>query len=86
MMGAVEGGHGLLVAILAVSSLLNIAYLIPIPVRAFFTVSAGSSGPAEIKEAPLSCLVARCRTSLACLILFFFANGLYQFLIKVVRL
>jgi multicomponent Na+:H+ antiporter subunit D len=39
-LGALEAGNELLVAVLMVSSLLNIAYLIPIPVQAFFAKPA----------------------------------------------
>ena len=75
--GALDSGYALLVGVLMVSTLLNIAYLIPIPIRAFF---GGSSEPKKpIKEAPIPCLVAIVTTSTLCVILFFFPFALLQF-------
>ncbi len=75
--GALDSGYAMLVGVLMVSTLLNIAYLIPIPIRAFF---GGSSEPKKpIKEAPIPCLVAIVTTSTLCVILFFFPSALLQF-------
>ena len=75
--GALDSGYALLVGVLMVSTLLNIAYLIPIPIRAFF---GGSSEPKKpIKEAPIPCLAAIVTTSTLCVILFFFPSALLQF-------
>ena len=84
--GAVSAGHTILVAVLMVSSLLNIAYLMPIVVRAFFVgPSANSPGETKIKEAPLFCLIPLCITAAGCLLLFFIANDLYRFLTAIVQ-
>jgi multicomponent Na+:H+ antiporter subunit D len=86
IMGAVSAGHVIVVAVLMVSSLLNIAYLIPVVIRAFFAgPSANSPGETKIKEAPLFCLIPLCITAAGCLILFFFANDLYRFLTAIVQ-
>jgi multicomponent Na+:H+ antiporter subunit D len=75
--GALDSGYAMLVGVLMVSTLLNIAYLIPIPIRAFF---GGSSEPKKpIKEAPIPCLLAIVTTSTLCVILFFFPSALLQF-------
>lgn len=75
--GALDSGYAMLVGVLMVSTLLNIAYLIPIPIRAFF---GGSSEPKKpIKEAPIPCLVAIITTATLCVILFFFPSALLQF-------
>jgi len=75
--GALDSGYAMLVGVLMVSTLLNIAYLIPIPIRAFF---GGSSEPKKpIKEAPIPCLVAIVTTSTLCVIVFFFPSALLQF-------
>ena len=75
--GALDSGYAMLVGVLMVSTLLNIAYLIPIPIRAFF---GGSSEPKKpIKEAPIPCLVAIITTATLCVILFFFPFALLQF-------
>ena len=77
-LGAVEAGQLLLVAVLMLSSLLNIAYLLPIPVRAFFSKPASGTHYTKISEAPKTMLLAMIITSLTCVILFFYPDPLYQ--------
>jgi multicomponent Na+:H+ antiporter subunit D len=77
-MGAVETGQWLLLSVLLISSLLNIAYLLPVPVKAFFGKSRDGTTPARIREAPVSCLIAMTITSLACLLLFFYPDPFYE--------
>jgi len=85
-LGAAEAHHGVLVAVLMISSLLNIAYLLPIPVRGFF--SAPDSGPDDvgIKEAPLFCLVPLCLTAAGGVVLFFFADKIYELLAPIAQI
>ncbi len=73
--GTVERGMYFLTATLMISSLLNIAYLVPIPVRAFMT-PAGQE-PMTLKEAPLMCVVPLCITAVGSVLLFFFAHEIY---------
>lgn len=55
---------------LMLSSLLNIAYLVVIPIKGFFGKAAE---PVEgIKEAPLPCLIGLCIPAAMCLYLFFY--------------
>lgn len=75
-LGTLEAGELLLLATLMVSSLLNIAYLMPIPLRAFLGKTAEEDR--HVGEAPLPCLIAMGVTSLACLLLFFFPQPWYQ--------
>jgi len=77
-LGAVEAGQLLLLGVLMVSSLLNIAYLIPIPVRAFFNKPANGEHYTEVKEAPKAILLAMVITATACIILFFYPDPIYQ--------
>ena len=84
-LGALEAHQIALVAVLMVSSLLNIAYLLPIPLRAFFaksaeSVSAQAVPQQGIKEAPLPCLIAIGVTALGCLVLFFYPTPILQLL------
>ena len=78
VLGTIEAGQLALLAVLLISSLLNIAYLLPIPVRAFFGKAADGTVYTEIKEAPPSCLLAMIVTSLACLVLFFYPGAFYE--------
>jgi len=77
-MGTVETGQWLLLSVLLVSSLLNIAYLLPVPVRGFFGKTRDGTTYSQIREAPVSCLVAMVITSLACLLLFFYPDPFYE--------
>ena len=81
-MGAVETGQWLLLSVLLISSLLNIAYLLPVPVKAFFGNSRDGATHARIKEAPVSCLIAMTLTSVACVVLFFYPDPFYELALK----
>ena len=75
-LGALDAGYGILVGVLMLSTLLNIAYLLPIPLRAFFGQSPKTT--VQYSEAPLPCLVAIGITTAACVTLFFFPGPVYQ--------
>ncbi|MCK5921198.1 MAG: monovalent cation/H+ antiporter subunit D family protein [Methylococcales bacterium] len=77
-LGIVETGQLLLLGVLMFSSLLNIAYLLPIPIRAFFGKPDGGKHYTEIKEAPKTILLAMIITSATCIILFFYPDPFYQ--------
>ncbi|MEA1889568.1 MAG: proton-conducting transporter membrane subunit [Pseudomonadota bacterium] len=77
-LGAIETGQLILLAVLMISSLLNIAYLLPVPVRAFFSKPAGGVHYTEIKEAPKTILLAMIITSATCVILFFYPDPFFQ--------
>ena len=79
--GSVKEGHLVLMGALMVSSLLNIAYLIPIPVRAFMAAEDGKK--IEFKEAPLMCVVPLCITAVGSVVLFFVAQWIYDFLLPI---
>ena len=84
-LGAVEAHQFVFVAVLMISSLLNIAYLMPIVARAFFLAPSTASDHSSIREAPLFCVVPLCMTAAGCLALFFFADELYRLLAPIVR-
>ncbi len=77
-LGTVEAGQLILLGVLMFSSLLNIAYLLPIPVRAFFSQPASGEHYTEMKEAPKTILLAMIITSTACVVLFFYPDPFYQ--------
>ena len=78
LMGTMETEQFILMGILIISSLLNIAYLLPIPFHAFFPGDKMSSSNTGIKEAPLPSLIALCITTLGCVILFVYPQPLYE--------
>ncbi|MCP5304533.1 MAG: monovalent cation/H+ antiporter subunit D family protein [Chromatiaceae bacterium] len=74
--GTLDTGAWLLTAVLLLSSLLNVAYLVSIPVRGFFRKpTAAQDG---IREAPLASLIAIGVTAVGCVALFFWADPVYQ--------
>jgi len=79
-LGAANARHEWLVVVLMVSSLLNIAYLMPIAARGFFLAPADGPARPPIKEAPLFCVVPLCVTAVGGLVLFIFADRLCQWL------
>ena len=85
ILGAVEAAQLPLVGVLLLSSLLNIAYLMPVAIRAFFVGGSTSEEAEGIKEAPLACVAPLCVTAVGCLLLFFFAADVYQFLSPLVQ-
>jgi multicomponent Na+:H+ antiporter subunit D len=78
LMGAYESGYLLVVAVIGVSTLLNIAYLLPPVVRAFLYAPPAGEASAGVREAPLLCVVPLCFTALACLVIFFWGEPLQQ--------
>jgi multicomponent Na+:H+ antiporter subunit D len=91
-MGTVETHHYVLTAALMISSLLNIAYLVPIPIRAFMSPrKENESGTADrnsdhddgMHEAPMMCVVPLCITAIGTVVLFFIAPSMYQALLPI---
>ena len=78
LMGTIETEQFILMCILMISSLLNIAYLLPIPFHAFFSVDKRLPSSARIKEAPLPSLIALCITTVGCVALFVYPQPLYD--------
>ena len=79
-MAAVEAEQLVFVAILMISSLLNIAYLMPIVARAFFLPLPKNERRVKRREAPLLCVLPLCLTAIGSLLLFFFADFIYRLL------
>lgn len=75
--GALDADQVFFMGVLMMSSLLNIAYLMPIPVLAFFPPPDGAPRP-PFKEAPLPSLFALSFTALMCIALFFFPQSLFD--------
>ncbi len=110
-LGAAEADELVFVAVLMVSSLLNVAYLMPVAVRGFFPSPTamrgdvdhggdehGTQGPRAagdatganqwrvwgLEEAPPLCVGALAFTAAGCLVLFFYADRLSDFLLPMV--
>lgn len=82
-LATVEADQLLLLGVLLLSTLLNVAYLLPIPVRAFFR-PLPEGEKKGIREAPLLSLLALTLTSCGCIALFFYPDTAYRLLAQVV--
>ncbi len=94
--GAFDAGEGLIVAVFLISTLLNVAYLLPPVVRAFLLPAKPDEardghhdeahhddhgdGRGGIREAPLFCVVPLCLTAAGSVALFFYVQPLFDLL------
>jgi multicomponent Na+:H+ antiporter subunit D len=90
MLGALQAEQIVFVVVLMISSLLNIAYLLPIPIRAFFPGPAAQAAGADVvehegrHEAPFLCVAPLMFTAVGCLVLFFYAGPIVRLLAPIV--
>lgn len=91
MVGAADAGQLAIIAVLMISSILNVIYLLSIPVQAFYMKPAedgakpqGAEGEGikwgALKEAPILCLAPPLVTAFGAFLLFFFSGALYDYL------
>ncbi len=73
-----DTGHWIMAAVLIISSLLNIAYLLPIVANGFFRPSEDNEKQG-IDEAPLMMVIPLCVTASMCLLAFLFGDAIYSF-------
>ena len=86
-LGALDADEILMLVVLMVSSILNVAYLLPIAIRGFFSdpdssVNNGElvKDPVKLQEAPPSCVAAQSFTAAGTLVLFFYSEPIYLLL------
>lgn len=91
MIGAADASQLAIIAVLMISSILNVIYLLAIPVQAFYLNPAepgakpqGAGGAGiewgSLKEAPMLCLAPPLVTAMGAFLLFFFADPLFNYL------
>ncbi|AWB34617.1 monovalent cation/H+ antiporter subunit D family protein [Orrella marina] len=81
MLGAADAQHSIMIAVFLISTLLNIAYLLPPVIRAFLLKPAdGAQSKPGIEEAPLFCLVPLTLTAIGTFVLFFVADPIRGFI------
>ena len=93
MVGSADAGHFIFIIVLMISSLLNVAYLLPLVGRGFFrppppetdSVNYQDDSHAGIKEAPAFCLFAMAISSAGCIALFFLADRIIKLLEPVAK-
>ena len=80
MVGAADTGQIIMIAVLMISSLLNVAYLLPIVAKGFFLTDKKNNAETGIKEAPFWCVAPPVFTALGCIGLFFYASDIITFI------
>ena len=83
--GAMEANQAFFVAVLMISSLLNIAYLMPVVVQAFFPGANPTEFEDGMREAPLACLIPLLLTAAGCVLLFIYPDPFRILLQQVVE-
>ena len=92
-MGAVDAGQAVFAGVLMISSLLSIAYLMPVVGRAFFLPPKpwvddhghAHDAQTERKEADWKCTVPLSLTAIGCVVLFFYAEPIQHLLLPIVQ-
>jgi multicomponent Na+:H+ antiporter subunit D len=82
VMGAADTGQWVMIVVLMLSSLLNIAYLVPVAARAFFL--SDPEQPRHWSEASPLVWGPPALTAAGCVVLFFFAGDIMDFLMPLV--
>ena len=83
LQATMEAHNMVLLIVLLVSSLLNLFYLVEIPIRGFFAKPVDLVYNNGIKEAPTCSLIAILITTTGCLVLFFLVNPAWNLVEKV---
>jgi multicomponent Na+:H+ antiporter subunit D len=86
VLGAAEGHQLVFIAVLMLSSLLSLGYLVPVAARAFFLPLPGGDAHERggISEAPLLCVIPPLLTAAGCIALFFLADPVVRFVEQIV--
>ena len=81
-LGTLHADQWIMLAVLMVSTLLNVAYLLTIPIRGFLYSRPSAGEATGIQEAPFASVLALSITALGCIALFFFAPSLYDMMVN----
>jgi len=81
--GAFDSGYGIVLAAYLLSTLLNIAYLLPPALRAFLKPASSDEQGGGLREAPLLMVVPLCLTALGTLALFFVAQNGFELMARI---
>jgi multicomponent Na+:H+ antiporter subunit D len=84
IMGAADTGHWIIIGVLMFSSLLNVAYLLPLVGRGFFLSSPDIDKDAPMAEAGMLIWLPPALTAFGCIVLFFYAGTIEAFLAPLV--
>jgi len=84
MVGAVDAEHLFILGVLLVSSLLNVAYLLPLVAKGFFLSNDTDAELAQSAEVSPLVWGPPAATAFGCVVLFFYAGHIQDFLMPIV--
>ena len=84
IVGAADANELIMIGVLLVSSLLNVAYLMPLVGRGFFLSTDQGSAKSEFTEGPVLVWMPPALTALGCIVLFFYAGYIQEFRMPIV--
>lgn len=84
VMGAADTGQWVMIAVLMASSLMNVAYLLPLVGRGFFLSSPDIAKDAPMAEPGMLVWLPPALTAFGCVVLFFYAGTIEAFLAPLV--
>jgi len=86
IVGAADTGQWIMIGVLLVSSLLNVAYLMPLIGKGFFLRAPDAPETVQIAESPTLVWLPPAITAFGCVVLFFYAGHIQAFLMPIVML
>ncbi|MDS9947171.1 MAG: proton-conducting transporter membrane subunit, partial [Planktomarina sp.] len=84
IMGAADAGQLAVIGVLLISSLLNVAYLLPLVGKGFFLKPVNETKPTKFAESPTLVWAPPAFTACGCIILFFLAGHIQAFLMPII--
>lgn len=84
ILASADTGELIIIGVLLVSSLLNVAYLMPLVAKGFFISDTDEKKPISLKEGPLLVWLPPAFTAFGCVILFFYAGYIQDYLMPLI--
>ncbi len=84
ILASADTGELIIIGVLLISSLLNVAYLMPLVAKGFFMTDSGKKDPITFGEGPLLLWIPLALTAFGCIVLFFYAGTIQDFLMPLI--
>ena len=84
ILASADTGELIIIGVLLISSLLNVAYLMPLVAKGFFMTDSGKKDPITFGEGPFLLWIPLVLTSFGCIVLFFCAGTIQDFLMPLI--
>jgi multicomponent Na+:H+ antiporter subunit D len=84
ILASADTGELIIIGVLLISSLLNVAYLMPLVAKGFFMTDSGKKDPITFGEGPLLLWIPLALTAFGCIVLFFYAGSIQDFLMPLI--